>query len=104
MLLHGPPGTGKTHTLIGCLNLILISRNFSEKLKMESGIKTSVRRKIMVSAASNRALDEALLRFASSEESKINKVTFVRLGFCDEFSDPLVTKHSLESQSLELMI
>jgi hypothetical protein len=58
----------------------------------------------MVCAASNRALDEALLRFTQSQDSLWEKSKFVRLGFCDEYSDPLVTKYSLESQSLDLMI
>ena len=60
--------------------------------------------KIMVCAASNRALDEVLIRFVNSPDFKAGKRKLVRLGFCDDYSDPLVSKYTLESQSLDILV
>jgi AAA domain len=104
-LLHGPPGTGKTHTLVGCLNLLILGRNQREKQELESGeIAVRRKRKILVCAASNRALDEVLIRLTINPDFDSKSTKIVRLGFCDDYSDPLVSKYTLESQSLDLVI
>jgi DNA polymerase alpha-associated DNA helicase A len=52
-LLHGPPGTGKTFTLLGVLNCLFVKSVIIEKDRSK---------KILVCAPSNKAIDEIILK------------------------------------------
>ena len=114
-LLHGPPGTGKTHTLKGCVHLYLKILNPEKAPKSgDFGVRSSC---IMVCASSNRALDEAMLRIVSqnikihkkSKNSKNSKKVkkspnYLRLGFCDDYSDTRLLKYTLENQTIDHLL
>lgn len=93
-LVHGPPGTGKTQTLVGSLiNLLYLNKND----------------KILVCTSSNRALDEIIVRLDkifikkknSNKKENFFKPNLIRLGIIDEFSDPKAIKHHLHNKALK---
>lgn len=72
LLLHGPPGTGKTHTIIGIIRQLLCRRVGEQYVKL------------LVAAPSNAAVDEIgrrLLKYKSNLKFHDGrKIRFVRIG------------------------
>ncbi|CAD8064008.1 unnamed protein product [Paramecium sonneborni] len=93
-LLQGPPGTGKTHTLIGLLSGVY------EYMKLMNKFP---RKKILICAPSNAAIDEIILRILQKEglfDSKGNprQANIIRIGLLDEenIHSDIIKKVSLE--------
>lgn len=88
-LIHGPPGTGKTQTIVGLLDLIHLIDN---------------KPNILICAPSNGAIDELVFRIMysgfRSQEGKVDgiKPKVVRLGkSTDKSINQLVNQVSLEA-------
>ncbi|CAD8142454.1 unnamed protein product [Paramecium pentaurelia] len=93
-LLQGPPGTGKTHTLIGLLSGVY------EYMKQMNKFP---RKKILICAPSNAAIDEIILRILQKGglfDSKGNsrQANVIRIGLLDEENvhSDIIKKVSLE--------
>ncbi|XP_035228434.1 uncharacterized protein LOC118200583 [Stegodyphus dumicola] len=90
ILLQGPPGAGKTHTIIGLIEEILNCN--------------SIKGKILITAPSNAAVDEIGLRLVKlSKQSKwqSEKVTFVRIGQPAQMH-PEILKYFLDEKAFNL--
>lgn len=95
-LIRGPPGTGKTHTLIGILKELVKSWN-----------KANEQLRILVCAPSNGAIDEITRRLYTDREIKmpdgsIRKLALVRIGSEDSVKDCPVSLDALVNRNENL--
>nr|XP_042710226.1 probable helicase senataxin isoform X2 [Chrysemys picta bellii] len=105
-LIHGPPGTGKSKTIVGLLYRILTERSGNEKRAQNLNAKIK-RNRILVCAPSNAAVDELMkkiiLEFKEKCQDRKNPlgncgdINLVRLGPEKSISID-VLKFSLDSQ------
>ncbi|CAD8067204.1 unnamed protein product [Paramecium sonneborni] len=101
-LLQGPPGTGKTQTLIGLLSGAYEYMKITDKFP---------RKKILICAPSNAAIDEIILRIMRADslfdsEGKPPQVKLIRIGLIDEQSDysDTIKKVSLEYLAQSMLL
>nr|XP_033816187.1 probable helicase senataxin isoform X2 [Geotrypetes seraphini] len=102
-LIHGPPGTGKSETIVGFLQRILIE-NHGNEIAQNLNTKNK-RNRVLVCAPSNAAIDELMkkiiLGFKSRCRDKNNTlgncgdINLVRLG-SEKTIDKTVVKFSLD--------
>lgn len=102
-MIHGPPGTGKTKTIVGLLYRILMESNIPDK----NFNAKNKRNRVLVCAPSNAALDDLMkkiiLEFKEKCRDKKNTlgncgdINLVRLGFEKTISSDVV-KFSLDCQ------
>ncbi|XP_073412073.1 probable helicase senataxin isoform X2 [Dendrobates tinctorius] len=105
-LVHGPPGTGKSKTIVGLLYRILMEKRNSNIPDQNLNAKNK-RNRVLVCAPSNAALDELMkkiiLEFKEKCRDKKNTlgncgdINLVRLG-AEKSIDPDVVKFSLDCQ------
>ncbi|XP_072285580.1 probable helicase senataxin isoform X2 [Pyxicephalus adspersus] len=102
-MIHGPPGTGKSKTIVGLLHKILMESNVGDQ---NFNAKTK-RNRVLVCAPSNAALDDLMkkiiLVFKENCRDKKNTlgncgdISMVRLG-SEKTISPDVVKFSLDCQ------
>ncbi|KAG6934012.1 senataxin [Chelydra serpentina] len=105
-LIHGPPGTGKSKTIVGLLYRILTERSGNENLAQNLNAKIK-RNRVLVCAPSNAAVDELMkkiiLEFKEKCQDRKNPlgncgdINLVRLGPEKSISID-VLRFSLDSQ------
>ncbi|XP_075041385.1 putative helicase senataxin [Mixophyes fleayi] len=105
-LIHGPPGTGKSRTIVGLLYRILMEKRSSDVPDQNFNAKNK-RNRVLVCAPSNAALDELMkkiiLEFKEKCYNKNNTlgncgdINLVRLG-AEKTISPDVVKFSLDHQ------
>lgn len=105
-LIHGPPGTGKSKTIVGLLLRILMERRNSNVPEQNFNAKNK-RNRVLVCAPSNAALDDLMkkiiLEFKDKCHDKKNTlgncgdINLVRLG-AEKTIDSDVVKFSLDRQ------
>ncbi|XP_073496767.1 probable helicase senataxin isoform X2 [Phyllobates terribilis] len=105
-LVHGPPGTGKSKTIVGLLYSILMEKRNSNVPYQNLNAKNK-RNRVLVCAPSNAALDDLMkkiiLEFKDKCHDKKNPlgncgdINLVRLG-AEKSIDPDVIKFSLDCQ------
>ncbi|KAG7911030.1 hypothetical protein KL906_001410 [Ogataea polymorpha] len=84
-LIQGPPGTGKTKTILGIIGCALTSGN-PNAIAVPGEQKTSSKRRILICAPSNAAVDELVLRLMGGIKSSRGdnyRPKVVRLGRSD---------------------
>ncbi|GAA5968180.1 hypothetical protein JCM3765_003694 [Sporobolomyces pararoseus] len=81
-LIWGPPGTGKTQTLIEIIKQLILVEN----------------KKVLVCGASNLSVDNILSRLTSNSKEGEEKIELTRLGHPARILNEL-NKHTLDSQS-----
>ena len=80
LLIQGPPGTGKTHTIHGIISMI----------------NSCKKRKILVCAPSNAAIDEIVYRIIRDTFSTETKDAVLRVGAMDYEPQEEVKRHTLD--------
>ncbi|XP_069603679.1 probable helicase senataxin [Ranitomeya imitator] len=105
-LVHGPPGTGKSKTIVGLLYRILMEKRNSNIPDQNLNAKNK-RNRVLICAPSNAALDDLMkkiiLEFKEKCHDKKNPlgncgdINLVRLG-AEKSIDPDVVKFSLDCQ------
>ncbi|XP_071622724.1 probable helicase senataxin isoform X2 [Heliangelus exortis] len=68
-LIHGPPGTGKSKTIVGLLSRVLGENTRNEKATQKPNFKTKTNR-FLVCAPSNAAVDELMKKIIVSFKEK----------------------------------
>lgn len=111
-LIQGPPGTGKTKTILGVIGYFLTHTDDNVHRVLAPGVKADVstakastgsvdsKRKILICAPSNAAVDTLVLRIKNgikNSKGEIFKPTVVRLGKSDAINEQ-VKDLTLEEQ------
>ncbi|XP_018085035.1 probable helicase senataxin isoform X1 [Xenopus laevis] len=106
-LIHGPPGTGKSKTIVGLLYRILMEKDSSSTVPVQNLNAKNKRNRVLVCAPSNAALDDLMkkiiLEFKEKCYNKNNPlgncgdINLVRLGAEKTISNDVV-KFSLDCQ------
>ncbi|KAF2722195.1 hypothetical protein K431DRAFT_302802 [Polychaeton citri CBS 116435] len=113
-LIQGPPGSGKTKTIVaivgGLLSNSLSSSSSAVKINVPNGANSagnnaSAGRKLLVCAPSNAAVDELVMRLKSGVKTRNgieHKLNVVRIGRSDAINQQVsdVTMEALVSQKL----
>lgn len=112
-LIKGPPGTGKSTTIVGLVNVILLHKpasnfgttfNASGKILVPTSVNQKSSRRILICAPSNAACDELVLKLVKGIYSTKNDISptkneispkILRVGSCDAMIKE-VRKYSLE--------
>ncbi|XP_056394368.1 probable helicase senataxin [Hyla sarda] len=105
-LIHGPPGTGKSKTIVGLLYRILMEKRNSNVPVQNFNAKNK-RNRVLVCAPSNAALDDLMKKIILEFKEKCNDkkntlgncgdINLVRLG-AEKTIDSDVVKFSLDCQ------
>ncbi|GMM29931.1 putative DNA/RNA helicase [Martiniozyma asiatica (nom. inval.)] len=101
-LIQGPPGTGKTKTILGVIGYFLTSekQGVHQVITPGSNEKGAKKKKIMICAPSNAAVDELVLRIRhgiKNSNGEMFKPSVVRLGRSDAINQQ-VKDLTLEEQ------
>lgn len=89
-LLQGPPGTGKTNMIIGLTQQLI----YADDIKYKIGMKP----KILLTAPSNAAVDELVIRLIRSKQAFTNKkrLRLIRVGPSEQIH-PRVREYTLDA-------
>ena len=100
--IHGPPGTGKTHTIIGLLSLLI---SVGETCSLQSSQRIAC--PILVCAGSNAAVDEILLRVIENGLLNQEGISYiprvVRLGVREHVNSRILDKGYLLEDMMRRM-
>lgn len=107
-LIQGPPGTGKTKTILGVIGYFLTREDSSthrvsvpsSSISSNASVGVNAKRKILICAPSNAAVDELVLRIRKgikNSKGEVFKPNVVRLGKSDAINEQ-VKDLTLEEQ------
>lgn len=116
-LIQGPPGSGKTKTIVAIVGALLsgqfedkgiaINRPQTHNARVQQVEKAAVSKKLLVCAPSNAAVDELVMRFKEGVKTlngDLQKPAVVRLGRSDAISMKVrdVTLEELVNEKLNI--
>lgn len=85
-LIQGPPGTGKTLTVVGLIGSLLMA-----EANQRPGAERTARKRILLCAASNKAVDEVASRLLNGVwdpfSDRVREIALVRVGRVEAMSE-----------------